>query len=538
MRDFVDLINNLDQTTKTLNKVSALKHYFEIAEDKDKVWTIFLLSGQRLKRSVNSRLIKQWAIELSNLPEWLFEETYTTVGDMSETISLILPENKGKTEKTLSEWMNYINDLKSLSEAEKKEKIIEAWSNLTQQECFIFNKIAFGSFRIGVSQSLVVRALSKITSKETTEIQYALTGEWNPFEVTFDELLSGDKTETSFSKPYPFFLSSQLEGKPEELGDPNEWTIEWKWDGIRSQIINREGKISIWTRGEELVTDKFPELIKSIESLPEGTVMDGEILPFVEHPLSFNVLQTRIGRKNVTEKILSDAPVIFYAYDLIELEGEDLRNKPLEQRQKLMRETVNKLNSELDESRILLPPKVEFNQWSDLDSLKQTSRENYSEGLMLKRKSSEYQVGRKRGDWWKWKVDPYTTDAVMIYAQRGHGRRANLYTDYTFAVWSSEENRGKSMELIPFAKAYSGLTDEEINKVNKYVLDNTIEKFGPVRSVKAGLVFEIAFEGIQESPRHKSGIAVRFPRILRIRHDKKPEDANTIEDLKILLKSV
>ena len=328
------------------------------------------------------------------------------------------------------------------------------------------------------------------------------------------------------SKPYPFYLAYPVEKEIESLGDVSDWAAEWKWDGIRSQLIKRNGEWYLWSRGEELITDKFPEFGEVIDHIPDGTVIDGELLPFKEgRLLDFSVLQTRIGRKNLTKKIMNDAPPLLKAYDLLEWGGKDIRYESYEFRRRKLNELLHESNLH---QRVIISKSVDFKSWEELGQLRESSRENFAEGFMLKRKKSVYKSGRKRGDWFKWKIDPMTIDAVMIYAQKGHGRRADLFSDYTFAVW-------RDQELVSFTKAYSGLTDKEMLEVSNWVKKNTVEKFGPVRTVKPELVFEVAFEGIQLSKRHKSGIALRFPRIKRWRKDKKIEEANTIEDLKQFL---
>jgi len=533
MKEFADLILKLEQTNKTNSKIIAMKQYFNIASDNDKVWAIYLLMGKRFKRAINTTKVKEWTLEYTYLPEWLFEETYSIVGDLSETISLIISNKVDRSEKSLSNWMEYIYKLKDLNELERKEALFTAWKQLTSYELFIFNKLCFGTFRIGVSSSLVVRALSQLNSLDQSEMQHNIMGEWDPFQIKYGDLILKNPLVINLSKPYPFFLSNPIEGAINDLGNYEDWQIEWKWDGIRSQIIFRENSLYVWSRGEELVTDRFPEFNSLKKVLPRGTVIDGEILPFNKQILSFNFLQTRIGRKNISNKILSEVPVVIYAYDLLEENGIDIRKLPLIERRIRLEKLISQLYSNLLNSLnlpIVLSPIIKSNDWFELTSLKQKSRENFAEGFMIKRKSSFYQVGRKKGDWWKWKIEPYSIDAVMIYAQRGHGKRANLYTDYTFAVWDQDK-------LVPFTKAYSGLTDKEILDVNKFILGNTKEKFGPVRSVTPTLVFEIGFEGIAESKRHKSGVALRFPRILRQRLDKKPEEANTLIELKDLLKT-
>lgn len=524
MKQFAQLVTELDQTTKTNTKLAALVNYFSVAADKDKVWAIAILSHRRPKRPVNTTLLKNWAIDLSGVPQWLFEESYHIVGDLAETITLLLPQKTDDNEYSLSEWIEFLIELGKVdSDEEKKQRVQQAWLSLEKDERFVFNKLITGGFRIGVSQNLMVRALAQHSGMDTNMVAYRLTGNWNPAEITYNELMAADSSG-DISKPYSFYLAYPLEDELESLGKPEEWFAERKWDGIRGQLIVRQGELFLWSRGEELVTDKFPELHPLAEQLPDGSVIDAEIMCHNgETPLPFSLLQTRIGRKNVSKKTMEKAPVALMVYDLLEHEGNDIRELPMQQRREWLEDLVKGIGYPL-----LLSPLVEFDKWEELVEVREQSREHFSEGLMLKRKNSEYKTGRKRGDWWKWKIDPMSIDAVMLYAQRGHGRRANLYSDYTFAVWDDGN-------LVPFTKAYSGLTDKEMLEVDRFVKQNTIEKFGPVRSVTPKLVFEIGFEGIQKSTRHKSGVALRFPRMLRWRKDKPVEEANTLTDLKGIL---
>ncbi|MEZ5057432.1 MAG: ATP-dependent DNA ligase [Saprospiraceae bacterium] len=523
---FATLFKQLDQTTKTTVKVEALVDFFKKAPDRDKLWAIAILSHRRPKRTVKTSELRAWAAETAGVPAWLFEESYHVVGDLAETIALLLPPPKEKLETRLSDLIDIIKNLKGAEEEEKKETIIEIWSKMDAIERFVFNKLITGGFRMGVSQKLMMKALAKTTSQEESQIAHRLMGNWSPDETTFQKLIVEDHPLDDVSKPYPFYLAHPLEDGPDDLGAESEWVAERKWDGIRGQLIIRKNEWFLWSRGEELVTDKFPELEPLCDAIPNGTVLDAEILPFKNGiPLTFNDLQTRIGRKNVTKKILEAAPVVLMAYDVLEWEGKDIRDQPLEKRRVILEKlTSNPLTSDL----LKLSEKVFFSKWEELKEVREKSREFHSEGLMLKRKDSPYLAGRKRGDWWKWKVDPLTVDAVMLYAQSGHGRRANLYTDFTFAVWDGDN-------LVPFAKAYSGLTDKEFNEITRWVRKHTKERFGPVRSVDPELVFEIAFEGINESSRHKSGIALRFPRMLRWRRDKPASEANTLQDLHQML---
>lgn len=525
---FANLVKVLGTSTKTNDKLGALSHYFAAADDKDKVWVIALFSGRKPRRAVNTTQLVTWCVEVAELPGWLFGESYHTVGDLAETISLLLPEadiTKQHDDKPLHFYIETFKQIEKQDEAIKKQFIINSWKQMDQNERFVFNKLITGAFRIGVSQKMMVNALAKLTSLEASVIAHRISGNWDPSTTTFAELLNESPAITDYSKPYPFYLAYALDEDPASLGDAADWQVEWKWDGIRGQMIKRNNQLFVWSRGEELMTEKFPEYNCLKDLLPDGTVLDGEIIPSVdEKPLPFALLQTRIGRKNVTKKNLQETPITFFAYDLLEYNYEDWRNKPLAERRKQLEEIITPLTT----PTIILSPVITFANWDELSTLRKTSRENGAEGFMIKRKSSIYQVGRKTGDWWKWKIDPLVIDCVMIYAEKGSGRRSNLYTAYTFAVKSDDK-------LVPFTRAYSGLTDKEFNEVDSFVKRNSLEKFGPVRTVKPELVFEIAFEGIAASNRHKSGVALRFPRINRWRKDKKPDEINTLDDLKKML---
>jgi DNA ligase-1 len=527
MEEFAALIRELDSTNKTTVKVAALTRYFQRVPNNDKVWAIAILSHRRPPRPVNTTLLRTFAAELANIPLWLFEESYHIVGDLAETIALVIPPAEESSEKSLTQYLKEIIDLKAATEAEKKEYLHKNWAALNYYERFVFTKLITGSFRIGVSQKLMTRALSKATDIDEDVLAYKLMGNWDPQKISFQKLILEENEEDFLSKPYPFYLAYAIEGEPEELGDPADWSAEHKWDGIRSQVVIRNRQIFVWSRGEELVTDKYPEFSAFLDTIPDGTVIDGEILPFPEGEIgTFNDLQTRIGRKTVSKALLKKTPVILKAYDLLEWEGKDIRNLPFLERRKILEELHTSVKAE--GSPFHLSETIRFKNWGEATAERERAREVKSEGLMLKRWDSPYLVGRKKGDWWKWKVEPLTVDAVLTYAMRGHGRRSNLFTDYTFALWQDEE-------LVTFAKAYSGLTDAEFRQVDAWIKRNTVERFGPVRSVKPELVFEIAFEGIAESKRHKSGVATRFPRILRWRKDKKFEEANTIDELKQLI---
>ncbi|WP_299894456.1 ATP-dependent DNA ligase [uncultured Aquimarina sp.] len=537
MKLFANLIKTLDSTNKTNVKVNALATYFEQAPEKDKVWTIAILSHRRPPRPVNTTLLRTWASELANIPLWLFEESYHIVGDLAETIALVIPSSTKSTTKTLTQFLEEMITLKKKTEQEKKTYLHENWKVLNYYERFVFTKLITGGFRIGVSQKLMTRALSKATQIDEDILAYKLMGNWDPNTISFQDLVLEEKESDFLSKPYPFYLAYAVENEVFDLGDISDWYAEHKWDGIRAQIIIRNREIFVWSRGEELVTDKYPEFQQFLDFIPDGTVLDGEILPFPNGEIgTFNDLQTRIGRKTISKNLLQKTPVILKAYDLLEWKGKDIRNLPFSKRRALLESLYEDIlslqTSEEHKIPLHLSEKMTFTSWSALAKERDRSRLVRSEGLMLKRKDSPYLVGRKKGDWWKWKVDPLTIDAVLTYAMRGHGRRSNLFTDYTFGLWNDDKT-----ELVTFAKAYSGLTDAEFREVDKFIKANTLERFGPVRSVTPELVFEIAFEGIALSKRHKSGVATRFPRILRWRQDKKIEEANSLEDLKTLIPS-
>ena len=533
MRLFTDLYVELDQTNKTNEKVEAMRFYFERAEPADAAWAFYFLSGRKPRQIVPSRLLREWAIELSGIPEWLYLESRDTVGDGAETVALLLPNNAAIDRTPLHILVEQqLLPLRGSDPETQRAAVTEAWSRMNYSQRLVYNKLISGAFRVGVSQQLVVRALSQLSELPADVITHRAMGDWEPTPEFFAHLLdpSADADTGAIARPYPFHLAHQIDSAPQELGDVSDWQAEWKWDGIRAQVIKRQGEVFIWSRGEDLITDRFPEIADAAHELPDGTVLDGEVLPWKDdRVLPFTELQRRIGRKNLTPKILAEVPVILQVYDLLELEGRDIRSLDFRARRELLEQVIASAGA--GASRVFRTTEVvEAADWDDLASRREQSRERGVEGFMLKRRASPYRTGRHRGDWWKWKIDPLTVDAVLIYAQKGSGKRSNLFTDYTFAVWREDE-------LVPFAKAYSGLTDAEIRVVDRFVRANTIETFGPVRAVRPQLVFEIAFEAIQKSNRHKSGVAVRFPRILRFRQDKTIEQADSIETIHEMLDS-
>lgn len=526
MKTFARLVNALDSTNKITQKLEAIDRFLVEADAKDKLWLLALFTGRRPKRPVNTGLLRQWAIEEAGIPEWLFLEAYSSVGDLSETIALVLPPPTHAIERSLHAWMELIIALNNKDESKKKAFVLEAWAGLPTMERFIFNKLLGGSFRLGISSKSLINGLAKHYGIDASTVAHSVMGDWNMDEVNFDALIQGAYTDASLSKPYPFCLAYALEKDASELGKLADWQAEYKWDGIRGQFIKRQGEVFIWSRGEELITEQFPEIEEALLAWPGDFVIDGEILVRNEEQvLDFAMLQRRLNRKKTSKKTLAELPAAIFAYDLLEWEGTDWRERPLAER----RAQLEKLFQQNPSDRLHLSAIIDAPDWAQLAALREKARDVNSEGLMLKHRQSAYRTGRKKGDWWKWKIDPLTIDAVLVYAQKGSGRRSGYYTDYTFAVRDGEK-------LVTIAKAYSGLTDNEIREVSRFVTKNATEKFGPVRTVRPELVFEIAFEGIAASARHKAGVALRFPRILRWRKDKTADQIDDIASVRKLIK--
>ena len=526
MRRFADLYDAIDATTSTNAKVEAMASYFREAPHGEAAWALFLLMGNRLKRLLSPRLVAEWALEESGVPGWLFEESYGAVGDIAETIALLL--DRGVAEPAddvpLDAWIARLLQLKGLGPAEQRARVSGWWRELPRREVFLLIKLLTGELRVGVSQTLVLRAIAAITGLPRDAIAHRVMGGWQPSAESFAALVSPESAALDASRPYPFCLAHPLDVPAESLGPIADWQAEWKWDGIRGQLIRRRGEVFLWSRGEELITERFPELKEAAGTLPDGTVLDGELLAFAKgRPLPFATLQRRIGRQKLTETILREAPVGFMAYDLLEEGGEDRRGLSLSERRTRLERLLAERHPGFTVSAIVDAP-----DWPALEALRHESRARGVEGLMLKRKDSIYGVGRKKGEWWKWKIDPYAIDAVLIYAQPGNGRRSNILSDMTFAVWDGDE-------LVPLAKAYSGLSDEELLEADRWIRQNTIARFGPVRQVAPEQVFELHFEGLARSTRHRSGIAVRFPRIGRWRKDKPAREADTVQTVHALL---
>lgn len=549
MKAFAELYLRLDATTSSNAKLQALQDYFSQAPAEDAAWAVYFLSGGRPRQLVPTRLLRELAVRLSGLPEWLFEESYQAVGDLAETFALLLPESAHSSDAGLAYWVEeQLLPLRGLAPEVLAERLPPLWAQLDRNSLLVCMKLITGSFRVGVSKLLVTRALAQLAELDAKQVAQRLVGytdlRHRPTPDSYRALIAAPSAEEHAQRggqPYPFFLAHALQQPVEQfdalLGPVSDWQAEWKWDGIRAQLVKRDGQLWIWSRGEELVTERFPELHALAGPLPDGTVLDGELVVWKPGTEAiavqpFALLQQRIGRKTLGKKLLADAPVALLAYDLLEWQGADWRNRPQWQRRQQLEQVVGDCAAPV----LQLSPVLQASDWADLARQREASRSLSVEGLMLKAREALYGVGRTKdmGVWWKWKIDPFTVDAVLIYAQRGHGRRASLYSDYTFAVWDAPAG-SPERTLVPFAKAYSGLSDAEMRSVDGVIRKTTLETFGPVRSVTPSMVFELAFEGIALSKRHKSGIAVRFPRMLRWRQDKPVEEADDLATLQALL---
>jgi len=562
MTEFARLYMALDSTNSTSAKVEAMVRYFTAAPAADAAWAVFFLTGRRLTRLLRHRAVGRWAMAATGLDDWLLGECYAVVGDGAETAALVLDAvpTQLAVPLSLAAWVEQrILPLRDEVPERQQQEMLGWIRELGRWERFTLFKLLTGEFRTGVSQTLVVRAIARATSLPIDVVAARLTGDWTPTEAWYRTVIGADVTDTGPSRPYPFFLASPLAdavtgaaGLEQALGDRGDWQVEWKWDGIRAQLIVRGGDVFLWSRGEEAIAERFPEVAAAARDLPDGTVLDGELLAFRNGaPLPFSALQQRIGRRLHVQRKARDVPVVFMAYDLLEHAGHDIRARPLSERRPRLdallahlpptgrpAPTDGRLPFDADDgpapggandAPVQTSPSID-GSWAELTALRESSRRRGVEGLMIKRLSSVYGVGRKRGDWWKWKIAPYTIDAVLIYAQPGSGKRASLLTDYTFGVWDEGE-------LVPVAKAYSGLTNDEIVEMDRWIRRHTVERFGPVRHVDPTHVFELGFEAIARSSRHRSGVAVRFPRMRRWRRDKTAAEADTLESLTAMIKA-
>lgn len=586
MKAFAALYRALDASTSQRAKQAALGAYLAAASAADAAWAVYFLAGGKPRQLVPTRRLRAFALQATGLPEWLFEESYQAVGDLAETLALLLPPPARPVAVALDEWLRAeLLPLRGRDEAEQLAALAAQCDRLEVGERLLHFKLITGAFRVGVSRLQVTQALATHTGLDARLVAQRLMGYTQatrePTAEAFAALIApapptalGPRVD---GQPYPFFLAHGLplasgevdadadvdtdadvsadasapdvRAEPSaqartqrgpavalqrQLGEVSDWQIEWKWDGIRAQLVCRGGQAWLWSRGEELVTDRYPEVAALAGVVPAGTVIDGELLvwPAGEQPAPFAALQKRVGRKSLGARLLRELPVVLLAYDLLEAEGQDLRDAPTHARRARLEQLVRAVAHPA--LRIAAP--LQPADWDEAARLRSAARDHGVEGLMLKQRVARYGVGRTReaGTWWKWKLDPLSVDAVLIYAQRGHGRRASLYSDYTFAVWDAPAGAAER-RLVPFAKAYSGLSDAEMKRVDAIIRKTTVESFGPVRSVTPTLVFELGFEGIAASPRHKSGIAVRFPRMLRWREDKPVAEADSLDSLRALL---
>ncbi len=558
MDAFAALIEELDQSTGTRRKIDLIARHLQQVNAHDAAWSVLLLMGERRKRLITGRRLREILQQASAMPDWLFDDCQSHVGDSAETLSLLWPQLKrdirGRVHTpSVTTWINQLSHsppmhwwmeqlLPALAEMDADEQnntVLAIWESLPHKRLFLFNKLLTGGFRIGVARGLVVKAIATGFNLDEALVLERLMTPADASKQWFDSLtaVATEERGNRGPVPYPFFLASPFKEETIEKSVPSEWWVENKWDGIRGQLIQRKSGTYLWSRGEELINEQFPELIEMASSIPPDTVLDGEVICWAEHeqhPRPFSDLQRRLGRKTVGRKLRLECPVSFVAYDLLERDGADLRSNSLQKRLEQLGDLQRRMDTNTTKWRCRLSSGQRLQCWDQLDELRKDAVEQGAEGVMLKQLQSPYLSGRKRGHWWKHKRDPMTLDAVLIYAQAGRGRRANLFTDYTFALWNQQSESKSNRQLVTFAKAYSGLNDSEILELDRWIRSHTRERFGPTRAVEPELVFELGFEGIQASKRHKCGLAVRFPRILRWRSDRIADSANTIEDAQTL----
>lgn len=547
MKAFTDLYWRLDGTTRTSRKEEALVEYFRTVPPADGAVAVHILSGGRRSRVVPTALLRGWAAEAAGIPAWLLEECYAHVGDLAETLALLLPppgDTAGGAGVGLAECARGGAERlrRAPDDASRRRIVEETWRVLAPRERIVWHKLLTGGLRVGVSRSLVARALATVAGIGAAEMLERLVGADLEAPDAWDRLVATEAAAAS-RRPYPFFLAAPLDVALDTLGDIRDWQVEWKWDGMRAQVVRRDGAAEIWTRGEELVGGNFPEILPAAAGLPEGTVLDGELLALgAGRPLGFTTLARRMNRTAPPRRIVAEIPCGLVAYDLLELDGHDLRGTPLVERRAALERLAAARGWPIlaptgggavpapAAGPLLLSATLPAATWDDVALARDGARSRGVEGVMLKRRAGAYGTSRTRGEWWKWKVDALEIDAVLVAAVAGHGRRAGLHTDYTFAVRHDDR-------LVTVARAYSGLTDGELAEVDRIVRATTVEKKGPWRGVTPTLVMQLAFERVAASTRHESGVAVRFPRIVRWRRDKRPEEAGTLAELRLMAES-
>jgi DNA ligase-1 len=543
------LYTRLLDTTRTDARATALADYFRAAPPADAAWALFLLSGRKLGPIARAPQLRAWAAEIAGVPGWLLDESHAVSGDLAETLALVLPDHKlndketgrqgeretspphalspglpvsSSEEQPLSTWLeDRLLPLRDRDESALRAGVVAGWRELDAAGRLVWNRLLMGGLR-AMSQPLLVRALADASGVDPAAIAHRLANDWSPTPEFYTELLGGDTHDADLSRPYPFCLAQPLPGDPEALGEIAAWRVEWLWEGARAQLIRRAGQTFLWARAvgdgndaETLVGGQFPALVEQGDQLPEGTAIDGVI---------------RAGPEGAPELV---------ALDLLEAGSRDVRVLPLEQRIARLQEVVaSGMVPAADQPERQLPlwvaPPLEASAWDDVAALWSQARAHGAGGLVMKRRDAPYQAGRQSGDWWAWPVAPFTINAVLIYAQRGIGRYASMYSEYTFGVWGDTQAEG-APGLVPIAKTSAGLPEPEIRRIDVFVRRNVIEKFGPVRTVRPELVFELAFEGIEQSARHKSGLVVRRPRILRRRPDMPADQAATLDMVRRLL---
>jgi DNA ligase-1 len=542
MNRFAELLDRLAYEPGRNAKLRLIADYLRGTPDPERGWALAALTGALTFKHAKAGMIRGLIAERTDPA--LFSLSYDYVGDLSETVALMWPLDPNQKSGSAPTLTEVVQTLSTLGKAQLPAKIARWLDGLDETGRWALLKLVTGGLRIGVSARLAKTAVASLGNQPPDKIEILWPGLQAPYLDLF-AWLEGRAERPSTRDPAPFrppMLAHAAEKSDLARLDAADYLAEWKWDGIRVQAVagrDQHGELvaRLYSRTGEEISKSFPDLLASLR-LP--CAIDGELLIMREARVqSFNVLQQRLNRKSVTSKLLAEFPAHLRAYDLLAEEDEDLRDRPFATR----RERLQALITRLSDPRIDISPLISFKNWSDLTAARADPASagagvdaDAVEGIMVKRRDAPYVPGRPRGPWWKWKRDPMIIDAVLMYAQRGHGKRSSYYSDYTFGVWSK---RDSGEELVPVGKAYFGFTDEELVQIDRFVRRNTVDRFGPVREVvhepKSGLVLEVAFEGLQRSTRHKSGIAMRFPRINRLRWDKPPAEADRLETLESLL---
>jgi len=540
MKAFADLWATLEGQLSEARSAQILARYLQQTSAEDAAWAIYLLCGKKPKKLLSARELVEYFLQTSGTPGWLFWESDDVVGDVNETIALLNDtfmdetasqqnrnENSHPQQNSLAFWMeNQLNTLAEVAQSQRPAFLGNCWQKLGYREAFIINRILTGTWKSNLPLKTIAQALSIVSGQEPMTLMHRLKADWLPNKVFYAKLIAEDQPTFQTEQKFSFGEFKPLEESSiESLGAVEDWWLAWQWEGLRVQCIRRADDCFLWSQNGELVTDRFPELHEMAQKLPEGTILEGVIVACSgQAPLPLADLQPRLGGKSVNRKMMESCPVAFVATDLQLLANEDMRNLPAQQRKTRLAQLANDIGFPLVHF-----PRIEIDQWAHARKLLQEARQHHAEGLSLQRLNSPYPIQNQQADWWSWKVQPHTINAILLYAKMEMaGRSQKQTTEYTFAVWHEDQ-------LVPVARTGIGLPPEEAELLDGWIRANTYERFGPVRSVEPFHVYEIAFDGITPSKRHKCGFVLREPRIINPRPHTPIEEASRLEDLHRLL---